>query len=147
MRNRIQNADIDFELHSAPVLEQSSLGTTSGQDNASTSADSVREEGAAAVPAGGFPEISAERLAMLLRTDSRDDSDVRCDVLRALMMDSLVPLSVDAQVQDGIVSLTGTVSWHRERNDAMYLTGSVPGVLGVIDNLVLIPAPRDGDGH
>jgi osmotically-inducible protein OsmY len=59
----------------------------------------------------------------------------------------MAPLSVDAQVQDGIATLTGSVRWHRERDDAMYLAGCVPGVLGVIDNLVLIPAPRDGEGH
>ena len=117
MRNQIRTADNTFELHSLRVLEDDS------------------------------PGVSAERLAMLLRTDPRDDSDVRSDVLRALTLDSLVPLSVDAQVRDGIVTLTGTVSWQHERKDAIYLAGCIPGVLGVIDNLVLIPAPRDGDGH
>ena len=107
----------------------------------------VAFDGAATAPAGGFGGVSAERLAMLLRTDPRDDGDVRRDVLRALMLDSGVPLSVDVQVQDGIVTLTGTVKWHHERDDAVYLAGCIPGVLGVIDNLVLIPAPRDGDGH
>lgn len=119
MANRIRNADI---------------GTVS-----------FTEEGAAIPPAGGFTGVSQERLAMLLRVDVRDDNDVRKDVLRSLMLDSLVPLSVDVQVQDGIATLAGTVNWHRERDDAMYLTGSVPGVLGVIDDLVLVPAPRDPD--
>jgi hypothetical protein len=146
MRNRTRNADVAFELHSFPALEQFSLGAAD-QDITGAAAVGVCEEGLAAAPANGFPGISAERLAMLLRTDPRDDSDVRGDVLRALIQDSLVPLSVDAQVQDGIVTLTGTVRWHRERDDAVYLAGCIPGVLGVIDNLVLIPAPRDGDGY
>jgi len=145
MRSRMRNADVAFELHSVPVPEQASPGTA-GQDIIGA-AVSVREEGLATLPAAGFPGVSAERLAMLLRTDPRDDNDVRGDVLRALMLDSLVPLSVDAQVQDGIVTLTGTVKWHHERDDAVYLAGCVPGVLGVIDNLVLIPATRDGDRH
>jgi hypothetical protein len=140
MRNRIRNAEVAF------VPEQASLGITE-QDIAGTSAVSFSDEGAASLPSGGFPGISAERLALLMRTDPRDDSDVRSDVLRALMLDSQVPLSVGAQVQEGIVTLTGSVSWHHQRKDAIYLAGCIPGVLGVIDNLVLIPAPRDGDGH
>ncbi len=119
MSNQIRTTDIAFEPHPVPELQTGS----------------------------GSPWISAERLALLLRTDPRDDSDVRGDVRRALMLDSLVPLSVDAQVQGGIVTLTGTVSWHREITDAIALAGSVPGVLGVIDDLVLIPKPRAGDRH
>ena len=84
MRNRTRNADVAFDLYSAPVLEQSSLGAAD-RDITGTAAVSVREEGPAAAPASGFPGISAERLAILLRIDPRDDSDVRGDVLRALM--------------------------------------------------------------
>jgi hypothetical protein len=146
MRDRIRNADVAFELRSVPEVGQFSPDTAD-EDTTGTAAFSVRDEGAAALPDGSFPGISAERLEMLLRTDPRDDSDVRRDVLRALMLDSLVPLSIDVHVQDGIVTLTGTASWRRERDDAVYLAGGVPGVLGVIDNLVLIPAPRDGAGH
>jgi hypothetical protein len=38
----------------------------------------------------------------------RDDADLRGDVLQALMLDRLVPLTVDAKVRAGIVTLTGT---------------------------------------
>ena len=140
MRNRIRNAEVAF------VPEQASLGNTE-QDFSGTSAVSFGEEGAASLPGSSLLEISAERLAALMRTDPRDDSDVLSDVLRSLTLDSLVPLSVDAHVRNGVVNLSGTVNWHRERTDAIYLAGSVPGVLGVIDNLVVIPPPRDGDGH
>jgi osmotically-inducible protein OsmY len=146
MRNGMRNADVAFDLHSAPVPEQSSFGTAD-QDIIGTAAVSVGEEEPASVTVGAFQGVSAERLAMLLWTDPRDDGDVRCDVLRALTLDSLVPLSVGAQVKGGVVTLTGSVSSHRERDDAVYLAGCVPGVLGVIDNVVLIPAPREGDGH
>jgi hypothetical protein len=146
MRNQIRTADNTFELQSFRVLEEDSV-SAADQDIAGTSTVGFSEEGAGTLPAGGLTGVSAERLAMLLRTDPRDDSDVRSDVLRALMLDSLVPLSVNAQVQDGIVTLTGAVSSHRERDDAVYLAGSVPGVMGVIDNLLPIPAPRDRAGH
>jgi len=75
----------------------------------------------------------------------RRDADVRCEVLRALLLDSLVPLSVDAYVSDGIVTLTGIVSSERERKDAMYLAGCVRGVIGVLDELAYLPRPRTDD--
>lgn len=46
---------------------------------------------------------------------NRPDADVRREVLCALLLDSLVPLSVDAQVSDGIVTLMGIVGSERER--------------------------------
>jgi len=66
-------------------------------------------------------------------------------VLRALLLDSLVPLSVDAQVRDGVVTLSGTVGSERERKDATYLAGCVPGVIGVLDELAYLPHARADD--
>ena len=45
----------------------------------------------------------------------RADADVHRDVLHALLLDRLVPMTVDAQVRDGVVTLTGTVGSQRER--------------------------------
>jgi osmotically-inducible protein OsmY len=71
----------------------------------------------------------------------RDDTEVRGDVLRALLLDSLVPPTVDAHVRGGIVTLTGTVSWPGERDDAMFLVACVPGVLCILDEITLIRGP------
>jgi osmotically-inducible protein OsmY len=87
----------------------------------------------------------AERLATLPRTKQRDDHDVCREVQRALTLDRLVPLSVVARVRDGVVTLRGAVSRHAERDDALILASGVPGVLGIMDELVLIPPPRLGD--
>ena len=40
----------------------------------------------------------------------RPDADVQRQVLRALLLDTRVPLTVDARVHDGIVTLTGLVA-------------------------------------
>jgi osmotically-inducible protein OsmY len=73
----------------------------------------------------------------------RDDAEVRRDVLRALLLDSLVPLTVDAEVSDGVVTLTGTVGSECERKEATYLAGCVPGVVGVLEHLIPRPRPSD----
>src|SRR5258708_6349038 len=93
----------------------------------------------------GLTGFRAERLATLLRPEQRDDRDVCREVRRALTLDRLIPLSVVAQVQDGVVTLRGAVSRHAERDDALILASGVPGVLGIMDELVLIPPPRRGD--
>lgn len=77
-----------------------------------------------------MPDTGAGQVRLLLEAGQRDDGEVRRDVLRALMLDSLVPLSVDAQVRDRIVTLSGAVNWHSERDDAMFQAACVPGVLG-----------------
>src|SRR5260370_18984100 len=94
----------------------------------------------------GVPGLSAAQVVRLLNPGQRNDADVRRDVLRALMLDSLVPMTVDAQVQDGIVTLSGTVNWYREREDAHFLVACVPGVLGISDQTTLMPAPGEDDG-
>lgn len=43
----------------------------------------------------------------LLDTDRRSDADLRGAVLQALMLDSLVPSTIDARAKDGTVTLTG----------------------------------------
>ena len=78
----------------------------------------------------GGEELSCQRL----------DTEVERDVLRAMGLDSLVPLSVDARVRDGIVTLSGTVRSARERDDAKHVAGRVPGVLGVIDETSELPS-------
>jgi osmotically-inducible protein OsmY len=93
----------------------------------------------------GLTEVRAEQLATLLRAEQRDDRDVCREVQRALTLDRFVPLSVDAQVLDGIVVLTGSVSRPTERDDALVLASCVPGVVGISDELVMNPAPRPGD--
>lgn len=87
-----------------------------------------------------MPGTGADQVWRLADDGMRDDADLRRDVLRALMLDSLVPLTVDAQVRDGIVTLTGTVGWHGERDDALLLAAGVRGLLGILDEITLVPA-------
>ena len=67
------------------------------------------------------------------------DADVQRRVLRALLLDTRVPLTVDARVHDGIVTLTGLVASEWERGHARSSVSSVPGVLGIADHLSVLP--------
>jgi hypothetical protein len=73
------------------------------------------------------------------------DADVQRHVLRALLLDTRVPLTVDAHVRDGIVTLSGLVSSEWERGHARSSASSVPGVLGIADHMSVLP--RAGAGR
>jgi osmotically-inducible protein OsmY len=67
------------------------------------------------------------------------DADLQRRVLRALLLDTRVPLTVDARVRDGIVTLSGPVGSEWERGHARSSADSVPGVLGIADHLSVLP--------
>src|SRR4051812_16906698 len=46
----------------------------------------------------------------ILDDDRHDDADLRGDVLQALMLDTLLPATIDASVKEGFVTLTGTTT-------------------------------------
>jgi osmotically-inducible protein OsmY len=93
--------------------------------------------------AGGSREFAGRPLQRDVA--GRGDAEVCREVLRALRLDSFVPLTVDAQVSDGVVMLTGTVCSERERKDVTYLAGCVPGIVGVLDGLTCRPLSSGDD--
>ena len=52
---------------------------------------------------------------------------------------------VDAKVRDGVVTLTGTVDWQYQRDEAEFLTASVPSVAGIDDDITLTSTPDGRD--
>ena len=72
-------------------------------------------------------------------------ANVQRQVLRALLLDTRVPLTVDARVRDGIVTLSGLVASEWERGHARSSASRVPGVLGIADHLSVLP--RSGTGR
>jgi osmotically-inducible protein OsmY len=77
-------------------------------------------------------------LSVRILTDSRRaDADLRGDVLQALLLDSLIPTTVDAKVEDGYVTLSGAVDWQYQREEATFVAGNIVGVSGV-DNETLV---------
>jgi osmotically-inducible protein OsmY len=93
----------------------------------------------------GVRDVTNDLEVRILVGDRRDDAELRADVLQALMLDSLVPKTVDAKVDNGIVTLTGRVNWHYERDEAEFVAGNVRGVRSVRSEIVLQPVPLPAD--
>jgi osmotically-inducible protein OsmY len=71
----------------------------------------------------------------------RDDEELRGEVLQALMLNSLVPSTVDVRVDNGFVELTGTAEWQFQRDEAQSEASSIAGVRNVVNDITLMP-PR-----
>ena len=94
----------------------------------------------------GVESVNNELEVRILNEDRRADADLRGAVLQALMLDSLVPSTISAKVDDGAVSLTGTANWQFQRDEARFVAGNVRGVITVEDEIELVaPGPEAGD--
>jgi osmotically-inducible protein OsmY len=104
-----------------------------------------QEADRAARRVSGVTGIHDELQVRILGSDRREDAELRTDVRQALMLDSVVPPGVDAEVDDGFVTLTGAASWQHQRDEADFVAANVPGVRGITDDITLVPARNATD--
>jgi osmotically-inducible protein OsmY len=93
----------------------------------------------------GVVSVDNELDVELMGEQRREDADLRGDVLQALMLDSLVPTSVDAWVENGVVTLTGTVDWQYQRDEAELIAGNLLGVTAIEDDIYLADTTPSAD--
>ena len=87
----------------------------------------------------GVKDVKNELDVRILNEHRRADADLRGDVLQAMVLDSLVPSTIDAKVDNGVVTLTGKANWQYQRDEAESVAGNLLGVMGVEDEIELIP--------
>src|SRR4051812_36851723 len=94
----------------------------------------------------GVKRVDNELEVRILTENRRDDADLRGAVLQALMLDSLVPSTIEAKVKDGWVTLTGTAEWQFQRDEAEFVAANIAGVVAVETEIELLgPTPSAGD--
>jgi osmotically-inducible protein OsmY len=89
----------------------------------------------------------AEELEVRYSGDySTKDDEIAQRALNSLAWDAMVPKdSVKVTVQDGVVTLSGQVSWQFERNAAEKAVRTLYGVVDVVDNIKLKSQPQPTD--
>ena len=144
-------ADVSDELFWDPKLDNSAIAV-SANDGTITLRGTVgslrekREAKKAAQRVFGVISVDNQLQVKLMDDRQREDADLRSDVLQALMLDSLVPNTIDAKVDDGFVTLTGTADWQYQRDEAELVSSNIVGALEVIDTIDLeFPTPSPGD--
>jgi osmotically-inducible protein OsmY len=143
--------DVRDELYWDPKLDSTAIGV-SADDGKITLRGTVgslrekREAKKAAERVFGVISVDNQLQVKLLNDDKRADADLRGDVLQALMLDSLVPKTVDVKVDDGFVTLTGTANWQYQRDEADFVASNIAGAFDVLNEIELeYPTPDRGD--
>jgi osmotically-inducible protein OsmY len=105
-----------------------------------------REAQKAAERVYGVTSVRTELEVRIVDEHGRQDTDLRGAVLQAMALDGLIPRTVDAKADSGVVTLTGTAAWQYQRQEAEFVAGNVPGVVDVDDQIALTtPQPEAGD--
>jgi len=142
--------DVTDELYWDPKVDNSAIAV-SADDGRITLRGTVgsfrekREAKTAAERVFGVVSVDNQLEVRLLNDHRRGDAELRGDVLQALMLDSLVPNTVDANVDDGFVTLTGTVDRQYQRTEAEQVAGNIVGALDVLNAIELTNPTPDAD--
>ena len=151
MTNAELELDVTDELFWDPKIDSAAVAV-SADDGTVTLRGTVgsfrqkREARKAAERVWGVIDVDNELKVRILTEQRREDADLRGDVLQALMLDSLVPTTIDAKVEYGYVTLTGNADWQYQRDEAEFIAGNIIGVTGVENDVylnVLQPSPSD----
>jgi osmotically-inducible protein OsmY len=156
-RKEVEMSDYDLELNVSDELlwdpkVDSAAVAVSADDGVVTLRGTVgsfrqkREAKQDAERVYGVKSVDNQLQVRILNEDRRDDADLRGGVLQALMLDSLVPSTIDAKVEAGWVTLMGTAEWQFQRDEAEFIATNVLGVVAVNSEIELIgPTPSTGD--
>jgi osmotically-inducible protein OsmY len=143
--------DVSDELFWDPKVDNAAIAVSAddGKITLRGTVGSLREKleaRKAAKRVFGVISVDNQLQVRLMNDEKRADAELRGDVLQALMLDGLVPKSVDAKVEDGFVTLTGTADWQYQRDEAEFVASNIVGTLDVLDDIELNhPAPNAGD--
>jgi osmotically-inducible protein OsmY len=141
---------VNEELHWDPKIDSEAIAV-SADDGVVTLRGTVgsfrekRDAMRSAERVYGVERIENELQVRLLDSGGRDDADLRGDVLKALMLDSTIPSTVDVTVDDGFVTLSGTAEWQYQRNEAETVAAKVHGVLDVWNDIALTGPPPEAE--
>jgi osmotically-inducible protein OsmY len=118
---RVDGRAVAVSAHDGVVTLRGTVGSLREKQEARRAAARVR----------GVHSVDNRLQVRILHGERRDDADLRGDVLRALMLDSRIPPTIDATVKSGTVTITGPVTWVYQRVEAEEVLSRIPGVVEV----------------
>jgi osmotically-inducible protein OsmY len=144
MSNKDLERYVTEELHWDPKVDSAAIGVAvdDGVVTLRGTVGSFREKQDAKDDAEriyGVKGVKNKLEVRVLTEHRRSDAELRGAVLQALMLDGLVPSTIDAKVDNSVVKLTGEANWQFQRDEAESVVGNVLGVMGVEDEVQLVP--------
>jgi osmotically-inducible protein OsmY len=144
-------ANVNDELFADPKVDNEAIAVSAdaGDITLRGTVGSLREKleaKRAAKRVYGVLSVDDKLQVRLLDDARRADADLRGDILQALALDSLVPSSVNAKVKEGFVTLSGTVDWQYQRDEAASVASNIVGLLDVFNEIEINnPTPNGFD--
>jgi osmotically-inducible protein OsmY len=129
----------DPKVDSAPIVVSANDGEVTLRGTVGSFREK-REAQKAAERVYGVTSVNNRLQVRMLDEYGRQDADLRGAVLQAMGLDGLIPRTIDARADDGLVTLTGTAAWQYQREEAEFVAGNVPGVVDVDDQIILTNA-------
>ncbi len=126
---KVDNAAIAVSADDGVVTLRGTVGSLRQKREAKKDAERV----------WGVKSVNNDLQVRLLNDDRREDADLRGAVLQALGLDSLVPATVGADVDVGMVTLKGKANWQFQRDEAETVATNVAGVVSVENAIELVP--------
>jgi len=139
--------DVIAELAWDPIVHHTDIGVAvdSGVVTLSGLVHSYAEKLAAeaAVRRVAGVKAFAEELRIRFASDAKTaDHEIAKRIVDLFAWDSLIPGDkIAVKVEHGWVTLTGTVNWHYQKDEARRAAGKINGVVGVSDLIELRQAP------
>jgi osmotically-inducible protein OsmY len=134
--------DIEDELHWDPKVNAARIGVSVDNGTVSLfgSVDThagKRNAESATRRVSGVRTVSQDLTVRILANHERSDSEIAAAVQSALTWNVNVPEAVTAQVQQGLVTLEGKVTWNFQREAAERAIRNLAGVAGVSSFITL----------
>jgi osmotically-inducible protein OsmY len=139
-----EELDFDPKVDAASVAIQANDGTVTLRGTVGSFFEK-RSAQKAAEGVWGVVKVDNKLDVHLLVGARRDDAELRGDVLQALMLDAIVPSSIDASVYEGVVTLNGQAQRAFQRDEALRVAGNVRGVLDVWTDVLVTGPPPDAE--
>ena len=129
----VDASEIGVAARNGAVTLTGYIGTYSGKLAAERCAKRVRSVRAV-----------ANDIAVRLKLP-RTDAEIARDAAFALNLRDSVPRAVKATVHNGHITLTGAVDWMFQRTQAEKLVRHIPGVVGVMNHIEVMPTAAGRD--
>jgi len=151
MKSDVQlHADIAEELAVDPSLDASRIAIAV-KDGIVTLTGSVRsywqkiEAEAAVKRVAGVKGVANDLTVELPSEHRRDDTDIARAAADALAWHSDLPKTIQVSVSNGWLTLSGTVDWQFQKEEAERAVKYLLGVKGVTNNITINAAPKVAD--
>jgi osmotically-inducible protein OsmY len=135
----------DPKLATASIAVAADSGVVTLRGTAGTLRQKIEAQ-RAAQRVYGVKKVKNDLEVKLIAGMPKEDAELRADVLQALMLDSLVPSTVDAHVRDGVVTLTGVADYQYQREEAERVVINIVGVVSLIDEVKIAHPSPDAEG-